>query len=101
MVICNMISNVVPFPEKEYPHLSGKAFCSACDHDWEAVAPVGTVLLECPSCGTNKGRFLEFCLPENDVYWECKCGCCAFVVLSNSYMCSNCGIRSEGFNGNK
>lgn len=32
------------------PHWAGDATCSACGHLWIAAAPVGTRLLECPSC---------------------------------------------------
>ncbi len=32
------------------PHWEGPVTCSACMHGWRAVAPVGTHVLECPSC---------------------------------------------------
>jgi len=40
------------------PHVSGEAACLLCGHMWVAVAPVGTVVLECPGCHSMAGRFL-------------------------------------------
>ena len=40
------------------PHLSGAAVCLACKHEWVAVAPVGTVWMECPACSLERGRYL-------------------------------------------
>lgn len=39
------------------PHLSGAAVCLACKHEWVAVAPVGTVWMECPACSIERGRY--------------------------------------------
>lgn len=40
------------------PHLSGKARCLACKHEWVAVAPVGVVWMECPACTLERGRYV-------------------------------------------
>lgn len=53
--------------EKER-HYSGEARCIRCKHEWVAVAKVGDIFLECPSCecisGVPKHPFMadEGCL---------------------------------------
>jgi DNA-directed RNA polymerase subunit RPC12/RpoP len=42
--------------EERQPHWQGVARCVGCQHEWEAVAPMGTVWLECPECGMPKGH---------------------------------------------
>ena len=37
------------------PHWTDAVTCSACGHGWQAVAPVGTNLLECPKCRAMAG----------------------------------------------
>lgn len=37
------------------PHWTGPVTCSACGCEWQAVAPEGTDLCECPSCGCMAG----------------------------------------------
>lgn len=85
--------SVVAFKSREEPHMSGKAHCIACDHQWMAVAPVGTVFLECPSCHTEKGRFIGACSPdEGTEVRECNCGNQLFYLTREGHMCANCGI---------
>lgn len=36
-------------------HTASVASCMACWHEWAAVVPVGTDLLECPRCGKDLG----------------------------------------------
>lgn len=76
-------------------HLSGEAFCSHCKHEWVAVVPVGTVELECPKCGTNKGLLKHGCEPEEA--WTCGCGCHMFMISRNGVICWNCGEYQKGF----
>jgi hypothetical protein len=83
------------------PHLSGKARCTACGHEWVHVAPVGTVWLECPECRTERGLYLA---PLTDIdgtshVFRCPCGCDAFsihlfdgTVVVN---CVTCGAHSD------
>ena len=66
------------FKEDNSPHLTGEARCVSCKHDWAAVAPVGTVELECPSCSLMTGRFINTAL-RGDEYFECFCGCNLFM----------------------
>jgi hypothetical protein len=78
-------------------HLSGEAFCFQCGHTWTAVAPVGTVELECPECHTMKGVFKYGCEPKSA--WVCGCGCYLFMLSGESYemICWQCGTVQRGF----
>jgi Zn finger protein HypA/HybF involved in hydrogenase expression len=40
-------------------HISGKARCLACKHEWAAVSLVGTVWLECPACSLEHAAITE------------------------------------------
>jgi len=37
------------------PHVSGPVVCTRCRHNWVAVRPVDTEMLECPVCGAYRG----------------------------------------------
>lgn len=77
--------------EERTPHLSGNAFCMFCNHEWIAVAPVGTTWLECPGCHGHKGQFkFEFEPPEREV-WACCCGNQLFNVTRKGIFCPMCG----------
>jgi hypothetical protein len=93
-----MTATVVPFvrPEKPDPHLAGGARCLACQHEWEASAPVGTWQLECPSCGLMKGMFrYPIGAMEGDSVFVCNCGCEALIAYYRKgqfrLQCMNCG----------
>ena len=89
-----MTAAVLSFPAKHDPHLSGKARCCACRHDWVAVAPVGVDWMECPSCHLMKGRFFYEALPPFGCEkWECGCGCDVFHVTRTAAWCINCGTE--------
>jgi len=77
------------------PHLAGEAKCLTCDHEWAAVAPIGTVELECPECKTWKGVFCGMTAPNT--VWECNCGNQHFYIDETGPMCSRCGVRQSGF----
>lgn len=74
-------------------HLSGEAICLVCRHTWIAVAPCGTIQLECPACGIEKGVFSRtaHCSP----YLYCSaCGCSHFSIDTNwSAYCLVCGVE--------
>lgn len=96
-----MSQNVVSFEEKKLsyqPHLTGEAKCMACRHEWVAVVPDGTEEpMECPKCGTNKGRFkYPYSVPKGAAMWVCNCGNDLFYKLSTGHlMCPNCGEYHE------
>ena len=92
----NKVTDLVEFKRQkaaeEDPHLTGSAHCLACKHEWEAVAPVGTVWLECPNCTSLKGTLRTPAYPEDDVpILMCGCGCELFVILKDCLQCTQCG----------
>lgn len=92
----NTITDLSVARSKKNPTISGVACCSACKHEWAAVAPVGTVFLACPSCHTNKARFVDPVLLEPGTErLECQCGCQLFSVTRNALVCINCGTESD------
>lgn len=53
------MSNVVDFRaarEEREPHWQGTVKCLGCKHEWQGVAPLGTLIVDCPSCGLPKGH---------------------------------------------
>jgi hypothetical protein len=79
--------------EDKQGHLSGEAFCINCKYSWAAVAPMGTIILECPECHTMKGCFKYGCgFPEGEVQWTCNCGCQMFVIGIDKTICFHCGL---------
>jgi len=88
------MNNVINLQEHK-PHLSGNAKCLACDYKWVAVAPIGTVDLECPECGTWKGVYTGLTAP--DTVWQCDCGNQHFYISQEDAMCSRCGLRTSLF----
>lgn len=77
------------------PHNTGDARCLGCLHKWCAVAPVGVVVLECPSCGLERGRFMGNCLRENAKHWTCNCGNDLFHVTPDGTYCPGCGVWQD------
>lgn len=93
--------SVIPFkrpepePEPE-PHGSGEAFCIGCSHTWVAVAPVGTVDLQCPKCLCHKGKWkFEFFPSEGQMVRVCNCGNQLFYLTPDGHLCANCGTYQE------
>lgn len=79
------------------PHLSGRAQCVGCKHEWQAVAPIGTETLECPACGLRKGMFANPVMVGTHV-WECHCGNDLFRISGGGEVyCVNCGDTQEGW----
>jgi phage FluMu protein Com len=72
---------------------TGEAFCLNCLHEWVAVAPTGTIELECPKCKTMKGLYkFPFHPPEGTYMRECNCGNQLFYLTTEGHMCANCGV---------
>ena len=82
--------------EENMPHVSGIAICLDCKHEWAAVAPVGVVWLECPSCSLARGRF-KYQHERDGEQWKCNCGNDLFHVKPEGIYCPNCGVWCEGF----
>ena len=70
--------------------IRGNALCVACNHKWEATAPVGTVWLECPECTAVRARFIQP-IERYGMHWICACGCDLFHATTEGYYCPNCG----------
>lgn len=79
------------------PHASGEAFCLDCKHTWAAVAPTGTIWLECPSCGLVRGRFKYQHESDTRPHWHCYCGNDLFFITADGCYCPNCGTWANGF----
>lgn len=78
------------------PHLQGQARCLACRHEWQAVAPIGTFDLECPSCGLMRGAWtFPVVAPAGTVVWRCRCGCEHMFVTPVNVMCAGCGQEAD------
>lgn len=79
--------------DQQRPHLAGTGFCLECRHEWEAVAPIGVVGLECPKCGTHKGTMKGLVYPADDMVIHCKCdNPFYFITPEESVECAYCGI---------
>lgn len=79
-------------PEAPTEQLRGRARCSGCRHEWEAIAPVGSVMLECPGCHTMKGLYVYPVADGVGERWVCNCGCDLFYVKQDGYQCYICGV---------
>ena len=86
--------------EPDGPHLSGEAFCIECNQEHVAVAPVGTIRMECPFCHTQKAVFKYPCEPDGPA-WACGCGCQLFMISQKGIICYKCGDYQVGFNDYK
>lgn len=82
------------------PHISGPARCLACNHEWIAVAPTGTIYLSCPKCSTERGAW-DWPIAASQEYevFECTvagCGGRHFKITQHpkdgyEAMCAKCG----------
>lgn len=79
--------------EDDGPHIEGPAVCGACQNQWQAVAPVGTTILECPKCARLWGSFKHAIDPESA--WRCNCGEQLFWLTPTGAMCRRCGVCSN------
>ena len=82
--------------EERQPHWEGTARCIGCQHEWQAIAPMGTMWLDCPSCSLPKGHPKHpFGAALGDDFLKCDCGCEALTAYKrkgNFYVrCMACG----------
>jgi len=79
------------------PHVADRAYCTACKHEWVAVAPVGTLWLECPKCTTYRALF-HFAPHRGDLTRVCpKCDGFLFSVLQRGKLeCVACAELLPG-----
>ena len=82
--------------EARQPHWEGTAYCVGCKHEWQAVAPLAIMNIECPSCGCTKGvpKFPFGSMP-GDLTLVCNCGCEALTAYKRDgkfyVKCMGCG----------
>lgn len=55
----SIVVDLSPTRLERSPHKTGKVCCKTCGHSWVAIAPLGMHELECPSCGSFNGRFVD------------------------------------------
>lgn len=94
------MTNVIPIPRCKHDgddkHLTGRAHCLTCKHQWIGVAPVGTAWLDCPECGSGKGRWHTEVYPGDwHEVWECRCECRIFHVTRTCIVCIDCGLEQS------
>ena len=85
------MTNVVSL-DNYRPHRSGMACCLNCKNEWAAVAPIGTVALECPECRTMQGIYVGLAATEFK-QWQCQCDSFVFFIDEHGAYCSHCGTR--------
>lgn len=76
------------------PHITGTCRCNRCSHEWEGVAPVGTLELECPDCGAMTGFFKQHIMTDvGSTRFVCNtCDGELFSVMADgSALCAGCG----------
>lgn len=89
------VVSLAEWREEHTPHLSGKAVCLSCKHRWVAVAPAGSLWLECPKCRHDWGRYVEHVQREGP-HWHCACGNDLFYVTPEGSYCPMCGVWTKG-----
>jgi len=74
--------------------LRGPAHCIGCQHEWEAITPVGVVSgLECPECGCFKGVMTHE-VYDGDSGYMCNCGNDLMRINPQGAYCANCGMAA-------
>lgn len=88
------MADILPFkpvePDAKKPHVSGSATCQQCRYRWEAVAPVGTVEIQCPKCLTMKGLYM-YGHEDPGGSLMCECLCQVFTISRDRVICWRCG----------
>jgi hypothetical protein len=99
------MGDVVTLVKPAGPFLNGRAKCLICQHEWQAVVPVGTAWLECQKCGNAQGVMRGSVggnPAEDEMEWTCNCGCDVFKIVAHKdgrfkgVLCMRCGAH-QGF----
>lgn len=88
------MSNIIAFPGKPQPTITGGARCVHCEHEWVGVAPLGTSVLECPECHSMKGLFV-WPVERPEIAFKCLCGSMLFYLSPDSTSCYQCGVPAQ------
>jgi len=89
------MGDVIDFEDEKasrQPHLAASARCMNCGYMFSVVAPVGTVIFECPHCNMEKGVAEGF-VHSGGLHAVCGCGCDLFRVTPEYVYCIQCGQR--------
>lgn len=89
------MGDVVQFKkvDEDDPHIAGHAKCPKCSREWAAVAPVGTVKVECPWCSSD--AYMRYETVTEHAQWECFCGSEYFRLDVVGPYCCVCGLRHD------
>lgn len=91
--------SVISFAEakaERQPHWTGRCKCVGCGHEWEAVAPIGKMWVDCPCCNLPKGTpKFPFGGAVGDTVFTCNCGSEALTAYFRKGLfrlrCMGCG----------
>lgn len=89
-----MTAEIISIEDRRKGWLTGPAQCLGCSHQWVAVSPVGTVWLECPSCGLEMGRRVGP-VEAGAEQWKCGCGNDLFRINREGAYCARCGCEQR------
>lgn len=90
------VINLAEARKDREPHMQGSAVCLDCKHVWQAVAPLGTKWLDCPSCSLRYGRFQgPVSQGDGEERWTCNCGNDLFHINPTKTYCWACGLEQE------
>lgn len=80
--------------EKRTPHAQGKTRCVVCEHESQAVAPLGVHWMECAQCHLLKSTWVNP-FRRGKLAWTCRCGCDVFGISERLIYCQHCGKEQE------
>lgn len=79
--------------EAAKPAVVGVAFCLQCRCEWTGTWEPGATQLECPSCGSMRGRSkFDVMPPADQQIWTCNCGeQFVHITADRTVHCVGCG----------
>lgn len=78
------------------PHSSGHARCLHCQHEWQAVSPVGYDYFQCPQCELHKGIYVGLTIPPTVMICAgSNCESYFFAIDPCGPICILCGTRTD------
>lgn len=95
-----MTGQIIEFPARASETeewITGRVRCLACCNEWIGVAPAGTVGIECPRCGMEKGVFRNLPVRIEEPHYQCSCGSASFSITPRRVYCINCGRSHRPF----
>jgi len=92
---------IVPLRPRTRPEghdARGRARCTGCGHEWDAVTevPQFTPWIGCPSCGADRAIYLGPYAPREGVHvFRCQCGSDLLHVTAEGLFCPGCGREPD------